>query len=227
MLETSKPEKCAVIVFAKRPRIGQGKQRLAAEIGQQAAFEVATLLLEQTLGMLEQWQGALVVSPSEIEDSDWASQLLQRPVIVIPQHSGGLGERLQQIDNEVRLLGYSSLIFIGSDAPLLSVEQLRSVEKNLDNYAQVFIPAQDGGVTLMASNKPWMNLESVSWSTDKVFSQLKSMCIKQGLNLQIRPSMYDLDDLDACQQFLSRADFADNPSKVFDKKLNTILDTYA
>lgn len=185
----------ALIIFAKRPHPGQGKQRLANEIGVDKAFQAAEILLQLTLNIVENWKSTLIISPSDQSDSEWACELAQRAVIVIPQKTGSLGQRLQQIDHEVRMLGYTKLIFIGSDAPLLKLEDIEAVQASLDNYDQIFIPASDGGVVLMASRVPWSGLTQVKWSTEKVFPTLKSLAIQQGLCFQIKPEQTDLDDL--------------------------------
>jgi len=189
------PEKTALIVFAKRPQLGQGKQRLAAEVGIKTAYAVAQHLLNITSILMQSWNASLVISPSETQDSAWANELVERANISIPQRSGSLGERLEQIDREVRMLGYTRLIFIGSDAPLLSAQHLKQVESALLQYKQVFIPATDGGVVLMASSVRWRKLTQVDWSTEKVFTQLKSLAIQQGLSVKLYQQQSDLDDL--------------------------------
>jgi len=197
------PLKSVLVVFAKRPKPGHGKQRLAAEIGDKKAFAVSKILLEATLDLCAEWDETLVISPSEMNESSWATQLLEKPVIAIPQNDGSLGVRLEQIDKEVRMLSFSELIFIGTDAPLLTIEQLNSVKQNLKRYDQVFMPAADGGVIIMASRVPWTGLESVDWSTGKVFSQLKSLAIEQGLSVQIMSEQIDLDDLESFNKIKS------------------------
>ena len=190
-----KPLKTALIVLAKRPTLGQGKQRLAEQTGSKTALKIAEVLLKLTIDTVSKWDEALVISPSSQEDSEWACDLVEQPVIVIPQKQGSLGQRLEQIDNEVRMLGFTHLIYIGTDAPLLGINDLIEIKKNLERYDQVFLPANDGGVIVMASRVPWGSLEDIQWSTEKVFSQLKSLSIQQGLCFQILPEQTDLDDL--------------------------------
>lgn len=196
-MKRAAPDQTALILFAKRPHIGHGKQRLAEEIGVDKALEVANVLLEITLDTLTEWPDTLVISPSEQSDSVWACGLLDRVLISIPQKHGTLGARLEQIDREVRMLAYRHLIFIGTDAPLLSCTELNKVKASLEQYDQVFIPASDGGVVLMASRVPWSGLEQVPWSTEKVFMTLKSLAIQQGLSVQILKGQTDLDDMES------------------------------
>jgi len=190
----------AVIVFAKRPHIGQGKQRLAADLGPEKAFVIAHLLLERTIETVNQWQGPLILSPSSVEDSKWASELCQRETIIIPQIQGGLGQRLEQVDRETRMLGIDRCIFIGTDAPLLQINHITQIEDALNTKDQVYLPATDGGVVVMASRKPWANLQTVTWSTKKVCTELKSLGKEQGLSVQILQKLSDMDDLSSLNE---------------------------
>ena len=185
----------ALIIFAKRPHIGQGKQRLAADIGMEKAYVIAQLLLERTIETANKWLGPLILSPASVEDSLWASELCKREVIVIPQLDSDLGQRLQQVDREARMLGIEQCIFIGTDAPLLSIDDLNAVKIALKDDDQVYLPATDGGVVVMASRKPWQNLQTVTWSTKKVCSELKSLGKQQGLSVRLMQKLSDMDDL--------------------------------
>ena len=195
-----KKAQAALIVFAKRPHIGQGKQRLAEDIGTEKAYVIAQLLLEKTIETINQWQGPVIISPSDLEDAQWASELCEREVIVIPQFKDELGQRLEQIDQEVRMLGITHCIFIGTDAPLLDIDDLQKVKNALNEDDQVFIPASDGGVVVMASCKPWKNLDTVNWSTKKVCKELKSLGIQQGLTVRLMKVLSDIDDLAALNE---------------------------
>ena len=190
----------ALIVFAKRPHIGHGKQRLADDIGQEKAYVIAQLLLERTIETTNKWRGPVIISPSDLEDAQWASELCEREVLVIPQLKGELGQRLEQIDREVRMLGITQCLFIGTDAPLLDIDDLQKVKDALNEDDQVFIPATDGGVIVMASCRPWKNLDSVSWSTKKVCKELKSLGIQQGLTVRLMKILSDIDDLAALNE---------------------------
>jgi len=194
MRKSDKPH-TALVVFAKRPHIGHGKQRLAADIGQEKAFVFAQLLLERTIEIVNKWQGTVIISPSSLEDIVWAGNLCERKTIIIPQLGGELGQRIEQVDQEVRMLGFTQCIFIGTDAPLLQIQDLEAVDKAFEDSDQIYLPATDGGVVVMASNKPWKNLQTVTWSTKKVLQELKSLGKEQGLSLQISNKLTDIDDL--------------------------------
>ena len=198
--------KTALIIFAKRPSLGQGKQRLAAETNKDVAFQAAEILLDCTLNVVKSVAFDIIISPSTHDDISWSHGLLDKPTICIPQREGTLGQRLMQVDQEARMLGYIHTLFIGTDAPLLTTDALNSVNKSLCNYSQVFIPATDGGVVLMATNKAWRSLDKIEWSTEKVFTQLKSIAIQEGLSFRSFQAQTDLDDLAAYKQLSQKLD---------------------
>ena len=194
-MSESKSHQTALIVFAKRPHIGHGKQRLAVDIGSEKAYVIAQLLLERTIEIMNKWSGPLVISPSNIEDTQWAAELCSRELMVIPQLEGSLGKRLEQVDSEVRMLNITDCIYIGTDAPLLKIQDLKAIKQALTKKEQVFLPATDGGVVAMASCVAWKGLQTVTWSTKKVCKELKSLGAKQGLSMQVMQTLSDVDDL--------------------------------
>lgn len=210
-------EKTSLIIFAKRPALGLGKQRLAAETNKDVAFQVAEILLANTLERIKNVECDIIISPSTQDEITWAHGLLDKATICIPQREGNLGQRLMQVDKEARMLGYGRTIFIGTDAPFLSLNDIHSVKTALDNYSQVFIPATDGGVILMATKKTWLHLDKIEWSTEKVFSQLKSIAIQRGLSLRSFKAQTDLDDLAAYKQLRKKLD---------NHPLNELLDPF-
>ncbi len=46
-----------LVVFCRRPALGVGKQRIAAEMGQEKALEAAKLLFEAALEDARNWSG--------------------------------------------------------------------------------------------------------------------------------------------------------------------------
>jgi len=215
--------KTALIIFAKRPALGNGKQRLAKDTSKEIALTVAKYLLSNTLNIVEEythsnfWPYDVFISPSSKNDTEWAHSLLDRNIICIPQHQGNLGQRLMQVDREVRMLGYYKTIFIGTDAPSLKLSDLEQAQNDLNVYQQTFIPATDGGVVLMASCRPWKDLDTVAWSTEKVFMQLKSIAIQQGLSFRSYAAQTDLDDLVAFKQL---------KNKLIDSPIYSLLKPY-
>lgn len=194
--EPSLIKKATLILVCKKPALHQGKQRLAADMGTEQALTVAQHLLACALEDLSEWPGQKVIAPSHESDCDWASQLLEgKDNLVVPQGSGNLGERLNHIDNELRLQGKENLIYIGSDCPTLSLKDLSDTAQRLKTYDTVFSKASDGGVTIMANRTHWPDLSELPWSTGSLGVSLTSLCRQSRLSVGYAPSGQDVDHL--------------------------------
>ncbi len=189
-------DKCTLVVFCKRPALGQGKQRLAQSIGAGQALQVARCLLECTLEDMQQWQqhsaGPLVISPASRDDAEWAQSLCP-DAVVVPQPDGNLGERLNQVDGWLRSKGHQRLIFIGTDAPLLDINDLLTAKKLLESNDVVLQPAADGGVTLMSAASAWPELAALPWSTSGLQQALCAACLVDGCSVWLLPGSIDTD----------------------------------
>ncbi|WP_421863425.1 TIGR04282 family arsenosugar biosynthesis glycosyltransferase [Motiliproteus sp.] len=194
-----------VLIF-KRPKPGQGKQRLAADIGLWSACQLAEQFLNCALEDLRDWPGPVVLSPSMAEDREWAQQLLPEAEVMV-QAEGNLGRRILALDQGLRARGHRSLIYIGSDAPMLKPIHFKTVAESLNKQSVVVCPAADGGVTIMANSQPWpAALEQLPWSTDRLGQSLAACCIEAGQTVAGVMSSYDIDhqsDLQRLRQDLA------------------------
>lgn len=185
-----------LVLFCKRPALGFGKQRLAADLGEQAAFEIAVGLLACALEDLEHWPGPVVIAPHSDTEIAWAANLLRRSASVVPQSEGNLGERIEAIDRLLRGKGAGQLLVIGSDAPELNARLLAQAVELLADHDAVFAAAEDGGVSLMANRKPWPELKPMPWSTPQLGASLQQLCERAGQRVGWSAPCSDVDRLD-------------------------------
>lgn len=189
----------ALVIFCKRPKLNQGKQRLAAEIGTQNALELATHLLNCTLEDARNWNGDVILAISHRDDEEWAHELINEEIysgkewLVCIQPEGSLGRRINDIDTRLRALSYKNLIFIGTDSPSLSANHFEEVKQQLEHNDAVLSNADDGGVVIMANRKPWPDLESLPWSTDKLAQYLRSTCRSYDFKVTSSTGEFDVD----------------------------------
>ena len=190
----------ALVLVCKRPGYGIGKQRLAATLGREAANQVAQSLLRCALEDAYDWPGPVIIAPAHAQDRHWAETLLLRikskgqKVHVQPQAAGNLGQRLNILDRELRQGGLQQLVYIGSDAPSLTPADYASVRDALQDTDTVLIPAEDGGVVLMASRQPWPVLSDLPWSTAHLGGGLAHCCSAAGGSIAILKHGYDVDE---------------------------------
>jgi rSAM/selenodomain-associated transferase 1 len=185
----------ALVVFCRRPAPGNGKQRLARVLGATQAFAIASALLECTLEDAAAWPGDLIISPASREDTAWAGHLLARPACVQPQAEGNLGQRLNAVDAALRAGGAQRVIFIGTDAPSLTIDDLLAAAEALERADVVLAPATDGGVTLMGSKVAWPGLSDLPWSEPTLGNALEERCRDFGLSVVRTRGSYDVDEL--------------------------------
>lgn len=187
----------ALVVLCKRPRIGEGKQRLAESIGAEPAYKIASALFACALEDAAAWTGPVVLSPARAEDTEWAREQAENLGIefvqVIPQQTGNLGERINQLDQTLRQLGQHQAVFIGTDAPMLTAVHYDEVIAALDEHDIVLANADDGGLVIMANHRPWPNLEGLPWSMESLGDATITICGLNELTIKLTKSGYDID----------------------------------
>jgi len=150
-----------VVVFARAPRLGTVKRRLAKDIGDRAAlrFHVATLLrLLRDLLREQRFRTVLALTP------DGARDRLPVRVTRIAQGRGDIGERM---DAACRRFRGGRVAIVGSDIPDAGAADLLAAFRALGRHDAVFGPAEDGGYWLVAlgTRRPAQPFVKARWST--------------------------------------------------------------
>lgn len=149
-----------VIVFARAPRLGTVKRRLARDIGDRAAlrFHTATLkALLRDLAACRRFDVVLAVTP------DRAVIRLPPRVARVDQGRGDLGARMGRA-----LRRYRRVALLGCDIPEAGTADLRAAFRALGAADAVFGPADDGGYWLIAlgPRRPGDLFGDARWSTE-------------------------------------------------------------
>jgi rSAM/selenodomain-associated transferase 1 len=151
-----------VVVFARAPRLGTVKRRLARDIGDRAAlrFHRATLLrLLRDLTRDRRFRTVLALTP------DGARDRLPVRVARIGQGKGDIGRRM---DTVCRRFRRGNVAIVGSDIPDANAADPRAAFRALGRHAAVFGPAEDGGYWLVAlgPRRPAQPFDKARWSTE-------------------------------------------------------------
>lgn len=189
----------ALVLVCKRPAPGVGKQRLAARLGPNIAYQIAEALLACVLEDVSTWPGRVVIAPANAQDCTWAANLFkqtQTEVQVLPQTGSNLGQRLNALDHALRANGLKQLIYIGSDAPDIGLADFATASRMLSDFDSVLKPTLDGGVSIMASRKPWPDLTDLPWSTSQLGDRLSVLCQKNGHSVARLSEGFDVDELE-------------------------------
>ena len=150
-----------VFVFARAPRLGAVKRRLAQEIGARAAlrFHRATMIaLLRDLAADRRFRTVLAITP------DRARVPLPVRVARVAQGDGDLGARMRRATARV---GRGRVAIIGCDIPDAGAADVRAAFRALGHAEAVFGPAEDGGYWLvgMGPCRPGQPFAKVRWST--------------------------------------------------------------
>lgn len=194
-----------LVLLCKHPALGFSKQRLAEQMGTERAFIIAQHLLACALEDLHLWPGDTVLAADHQQHLAW-SRSLGLASECLAQGEGNLGERINQLDGQLRQQGRQSLIFIGSDCPALCSTNYQRVSYLLQTNDTVLFRAQDGGVVLMASNLPWPDLRALPWSTAQLGEALDECCRRAGQRVAVAGQLFDVDhqqDLKPLYAFLA------------------------
>jgi hypothetical protein len=152
-----------LVVFARAPRLGAVKRRLARGIGAMGALRFYRGQLAAVLAVAQdrRWQGRIAATP------DRARARWPRRLPVIPQGMGDLGARMARAMRRRR-----RVVVVGSDIPGISREDIRNAFRALGQADAVFGPAQDGGYWLvgLGPRRPARPFAEVRWSTEHALS---------------------------------------------------------
>jgi hypothetical protein len=135
-----------LVVFAKAPRLGQVKSRLARDIGPVAACAFYRRTLAAVLRRLAgrgRWRTWIAVTPDS-----WTARRTLWPAgwTVVPQGAGDLGVRM---DRAMRALPPGPIVLVGTDIPGLRRRHVEDAFAALGRHDAVFGPAADGGYWLV------------------------------------------------------------------------------
>lgn len=146
-----------VILFARAPRLGGVKRRLAAGIGAVPALRFHRNQLARLARDLKPFHTVTAVTP---RGARWPRQI--RPAI--PQRGENLGARMA---NAFKMFPACPAILIGADIPDLDANIIRAAIRALKCHGAVFGPAADGGYYLVAMGRrrPAKPFAGVRWST--------------------------------------------------------------
>lgn len=133
--------KGTLVVFARAPRLGTVKRRLAAGLGDVAAQRFYRLTLEATIRRLAcsgRWRTLLAVDG---DDCRWPRRMRRTR-----QTGNGLGARMA---NAMRSAPPGPVVLVGSDIPEIRQRHISRAFRSLMGKDAVFGPAVDGGYWLV------------------------------------------------------------------------------
>ena len=157
-----------LVLFARAPRRGSVKRRLAADIGPDAALAFYRRTLHDVgwrLGRDPRWTTWLFVTP-DTDASNGALWPCVPGLRRVAQGGGDLGARMAR---PLRELPPGPVVIVGSDIPDVTRDQVAEAFVALGTHDMVFGPASDGGYWLVGARRrpmvPRALFENVRWGT--------------------------------------------------------------
>ncbi len=185
-----------IVVFAREPRLGQVKSRLASEIGAEESLAVYRAMLARL--------GALLKRASLAEWDLWiTSNTSHKDFVSICnktnihlQEGQDLGARMDNaIQQTLQHQTVESVILIGTDCPALTKGYLEQALVALETGIDVVLgPAEDGGYVLVGMRRPIAAVfEDIPWGTDQVMHKTLETFKANELSYKLLDTLWDVD----------------------------------
>lgn len=184
-----------VLVIAKAPVAGCAKTRLCPPLSLEAAAELARAALIDTLDAVCAAGAARAVLVLDGEAGDW----LHHDVVVLPQRTGDLAERLAGAFEDAWSLSPMPAILVGMDTPQITPQLLQSISDKLlqKTVDAVLGPTTDGGFWCLGVKVPVAGLFSaVPMSTSKTGAVQLARLNELGLTCSLLEELRDVDFYD-------------------------------
>ncbi len=180
----------ALCVFAKPPRAGDAKTRLAPAVGAEGAAMLARAFLTDTWATVTRLPWARPVLAST---GPWPEGLLPAPVEVWQQGAGDLGARMENILHR-GLESCPAVMALGADSPGLPLAHLEAARAALADADAVFGPSDDGGFYLLALRRlPVGALANLPWSQPETLARTEERLKSLGLTVARIAPFFDVD----------------------------------
>ena len=180
-----------LIVFARYPRAGQSKTRLAPLLGNEGAARLHRQLVNQTLYLA---RGCALEVRSTGDTPNAMATLFGDDLTYRDQGDGDLGRRLQHATATAFSESARRVVVIGTDCPLLSRQHLNAAFDALADADVVLGPAHDGGYYLIGLNRPHAELfADIPWGGPEVLARTQAAAARLGLRVHLLPVLPDVD----------------------------------
>lgn len=192
-----------LVIFARVPRLGAVKRRLARDTGDLAALRFYRRTMHAVVRRLSRdarWDCRLAVTPG---GGTPGGARWPWPVPRIDQGWGGLGARMMRVMREAPP---GPVVIIGTDIPDIRPGHVARAFKLLGNHDAVFGPAEDGGYWLVGlRRRPFLpRLDgAIQWSTGHALSDTVA-CMGPRVRVAMLETLLDVDTADDLARWRDR-----------------------
>ena len=196
----------ALIIFAREPKLGKVKTRLAKDVGDREALRLYKSFVRHTLKMVK-----------EVKDMDcyifYAGSNASMPFLrkyarqftLKKQQGSDLGERMYRAFKYVEGCGYENALIIGTDCLEINAKDIDRAIKMLGKNDYVLGPSMDGGYYLLGSKRTQRSIfQGIAWGESEVLSKTVQKMEKMGKSYRFLPRKRDIDHLSDWLNYLKK-----------------------
>jgi len=190
--------KKALIIFIRNPELGQCKTRLAKTIGDEAALNIYSYLLQHTAQVSEAVKADKYVFYSEtINKNDlWNTDVFRKKI----QNGTDLGSRMENAFSKLFGLGYEKVMIIGSDLLDLNQQHIEIAFEAFNHHDVVIGPSKDGGYYLLGMKKIHENIfKNKTWGTETVLKE--TLNDLQNIKVELLEELNDIDTFEDMKHY--------------------------
>ncbi len=208
---------CALAVMTKAPQAGQVKTRLVPPLTPNEAAELNKCFLRDTTAAISQICNCRPVGGAEEAGTNACGVAVYTPIgaesayvdilpadfVLLPQRGESFGERLYFATLDLFKCGFECVCLIDSDSPTVPAKNFARAVKLLQRPGERIVlgPSADGGYYLIGLKKPHREVfERIDWSTERVLDQTVRRAAESGLEVELLPTGYDIDDAAALRR---------------------------
>ena len=191
-----------LVLFVRAPALGNGKRRLARDIGDVAAARFERLmiaLLLRRLGRDRRWRLRIAATPDRA--GHWP-----RRIEIVGQGRGDLGRRMRRA---ITSCPPGLVVLVGADIPALAARHVVAAFRLLGACDLVFGPAADGGFWLVGARRrplPAELFKRVRWSSPDALADTLAG-LPPIVSVGVAEQLEDVDDGDAYRRLSPRRGF--------------------
>ncbi len=192
-------EETEILVFAKSPRLGRVKTRLARTMGEEAALRLYRSFVADLLDTLSDIGRRVAICHHPANAEPAMRAWLGDRWIYRPQTGADLGARMANALADSFAEGAAHALVVGGDLPDLPTSVISAGFRGIETNGAVLGPARDGGYYLIGFSASAFQpavFRDIPWGTDAVYSRTLARMAQSGLTPATLPVWSDVDTED-------------------------------
>ncbi len=196
--------KRALIVFAREPRLGKVKTRLARRLTTGTVLDLYKAFIKDVLAtVLRVRCDKRFIYYTGCRSSGVSFLKKFSPLFVLRRQYGkDLGERMHQAFVHSYKNGFDKTLILGTDCLSLTQKDIRLAFEKLNDFSCVLGPSQDGGYYLIALRVPQKKFfTSIPWGTEEVLQRTLYQAERLTMKTFLLPKKEDIDTIVSLKNF--------------------------